>query len=143
MLRDPADVFFSNLKMWKAMIEQYALWDIDPEILDRELTAFLAAALRYSSEALLYAVNELPPARLAVVKYDDTINRPAEVIARIQDRLGIPSDQVDTEQLEALISRATSFPRTRYTDRRVPDVLQRLRDTLAESYRIAYASHGI
>jgi hypothetical protein len=143
MLRDPADVFFSNLKMWKAMIERYALWDVDPEILEAQMHAFLAAALRYSSEALLYAVHELPPERLAVVQYDDAINRPSEVLAGVQDRLGITSDQVDKDRLAGTLSRAASFPRTTYADRRMPDPLQTLRATLADSYRVAHASHGI
>jgi hypothetical protein len=143
VLRDPADVFFSNVKMWRAMIERYSLWDVDPEILDRQLHSFLAAALRCSTDALLYAMNELPPERLAVVRYDDTINRPGEILARIQDRLGMASDQVDQDRLAGVIGRAASFPRTTYSDRRMPDVLQELHDTLARSYRTAYASHGV
>jgi hypothetical protein len=143
MLRDPADVFFSNVKMWKTMIEKYALWDVDAEILDRQMQSFFAAALRYSSEALLYAVNALPPTRLTVVQYDDAINRPREILARIQDRLGIAPDELDSSALDKVITRAASFPRSRYTDRQLPDLLESSREALATTYRLAYASHGI
>jgi hypothetical protein len=143
VLRDPAEVFFSNMKMWKAMIEKYGLWEVDLEILEAHLHSFLAAALRYSTETLLWAVKETPTTRLAVVNYDELIDTPAEVLAKINDRLQIADGHVDTDQLGTLIRRAASFPRTKYMVNRLPEGVQALTGTVATSYRTAYASHGI
>jgi hypothetical protein len=143
MLRDPADVFFSNMKMWKAMMERYSLWDVSPEISECQLRKFLASALQFSTEALLYAVHEVPPTRLAVVKYDDLIDRPSEVVARIENRLGTASHRVDPDRLRRVIAKASTFPKTSYADRGIPADLEALQDMLATSYRMAYASHGI
>lgn len=143
VLRDPVDVFFSNVKMWKAMIQMYSLWELDPKVLDTQLSTFLAAALRFSSQALIDATTQLPQTQLAVIRYDDLIDRPAEVLASINNRLNIQSGDIDEAALHQTISQAASFSRADYAGRSIPHELQSIREMLLESYRAAWSSHGI
>ena len=78
-----------------------------------------------------------------MVRYDDVIERPAEILARITDRLAIGSGEADQDQLNRSIMQAGSFPRTTYKDRVVPEAVLKLRDELAATYAAVYATHGV
>ncbi len=143
ILRDPRDVFFSNMKMWAAMVQRYALWEVDRPTWEAQLQEFLAAAMQFSSQALLTAVKQLPPAQLAVLQYDDLINQPEALVRKVHERLELPADQLDREALRRVTDRTASYARTSYDDRLAPPWLEPLGQRLAEDYRQACASHGI
>jgi hypothetical protein len=143
VLRDPIDVFFSNVKMWKAMIRRYALWEVEPGVLDSQLNAFLAAALRFSSEALAQSVKELPRTQLAVVRFADLISKPTQVLASIHERLGLPPDRLDEAALRQVMAQTESLSSTNYKDRPVPQAIESVRDAAVASYEEAWASHGV
>ena len=143
MLRDPREVFFSNIKMWKAMFQRYALWNVPETTLDSQLNHFLESALLFSSQALAEAVSTLPENQLAVVRFDDLVERPAQVLERIHDRLGIEWSGVQPDALSQVIAHGGALERARYAGRPLPPAVQTMLGSLDEIYATAYQSHGV
>lgn len=143
VLRDPREVFFSNVKMWKAMIERYALWTLEEAALNSQLNHFLVSALRLSSQTLLDVAAKVPRTQLAVVRYEDVVDHPADIVKNISERLRLPWQSVDSEALAKVVSEASSLPRASYRDRAIPAELQAILPQLAESYAAAVESHGV
>lgn len=86
MVRDPREVYGSNLKMWVAMWEQYALWRWDPALLER----FLARAFRRAAEMLSWACENLGRQRLVVLRMDELVSAPQAVCVAIARRQDLP-----------------------------------------------------
>lgn len=84
-LRDPADTWFSNRKMWRAMSALYGLWEWRPGDLDRLLfraMAEYAAALRWAKEAL-------DPEASVYLDFDRLGRSAGEVLQSLTQRLGL------------------------------------------------------
>src|SRR3972149_3384586 len=60
LVRDPAEAFFSNRKMWISLFQRYALWDWEISALDR----FLARAFCSAANCLTHAVGNVAKERL-------------------------------------------------------------------------------
>jgi omega-hydroxy-beta-dihydromenaquinone-9 sulfotransferase len=83
MLRDPLEVYDSNVKMWQLMTEEHGLTALDRGELDR----FLAAALRASADALRWALDHMPPKRLVCCVQAELRMDPERVLAQVLDAL--------------------------------------------------------
>jgi len=85
ILRDPAELWASNLRMWRAMTDRYGLWEPAPGGLE----AFLAGALEAFSRLLgeLRAQGRL--GRDQVLGYDQLLAEPERALAPVAARLGL------------------------------------------------------
>jgi hypothetical protein len=90
----------SNLKMWRAMIERYALWSCPTGVLEE----FLRQALRACAVALARALKELAPAELLCVDFDDFRSEPAYTLQAVLEFL--QADRHSASERAARIHRA-------------------------------------
>jgi hypothetical protein len=84
ILRHPRDTWCSNVKMWRAMTDQYALAPLDP----RALADFLRTAFAQYAQELAWMREHLPPARYQEVRYEDLVRAPLEELQRVNGSLG-------------------------------------------------------
>lgn len=85
MLRDPAEVYASNKKMWRLMFEEHGL----TEARETDVDQFLASAIQASADALLWAVEHLPQGQFVSCSQADLREAPADCLQRILSRLGL------------------------------------------------------
>jgi len=100
MGRRSQEVMTSNLKMWRAMIERYALWSCPTGVLEE----FLHQALRACAVALARALEELTPAQLLWVDFDDFRSEPAYTLQAVLEFL--QADHDSAAERAARIQRA-------------------------------------
>jgi hypothetical protein len=85
MGRRSEEVLASNLKMWRAMIERYALWSCPQGVLEQ----FLLTALGACVAALGRALEEFSAAQLLWVDFEDFGRDPARVLRAVLDFLQV------------------------------------------------------
>lgn len=113
ILRDPADLWRSNLKMWRAMIERYSLWTAQ----NRDLEYFLEAALKAYAKLLEDLHDKGCFRNQPVCSYDELTNDPAAILPALVDRLGLgPWSDLDVSLQARLLSR----PKTTAAHRDIP-----------------------
>jgi len=85
LVRDPAEAFFSNRKMWISLFQRYALWDWEISALDR----FLARAFCSAANCLTHAVGNVAKERLVVVDFDRLTHSPVDCLEAANHRLSL------------------------------------------------------
>jgi hypothetical protein len=102
MLRDPVEIWHSNLKMWRAMIQRYSLWTAQ----NRELEDFLEAALLAYSNLLEDAYAKGSLRNQPVISYEVLVRNPATVLPVLMNRLGLGEwGSMDKKLKASLLSR--------------------------------------
>lgn len=83
VLRDPAETWHSNRRMWSAMAARYgvACWRLE------DLDHFLYKAFAEYAVALRWAASTLVPKRLAFLSFDCLVQRPLETMQTLASRL--------------------------------------------------------
>jgi hypothetical protein len=84
LTRAADDVLASNRRMWTSMMERYSLWSHDPV----NLEAFLIKAIENHDELLNWARHTLSD-RLYMVKFDEVMNDPSNLVRRLVRQLGV------------------------------------------------------
>lgn len=77
--RDPGDVLPSNLKMWRAMIDRYALWGCPPGTLEK----FLEGMLRAGGAVLTQCLDEMPRDNMLWVDSGELRSNPRRLLERV------------------------------------------------------------
>ncbi len=77
--RHTGEVLASNRKMWRAMMELYALWDCPPQAVE----GFLQDMVRACTAVLGRCVEEMPPERMLWVDFEQLHANPREVLLRV------------------------------------------------------------
>jgi hypothetical protein len=103
MLRDPADVFMSNRKMWGEMFKAHGLTSADPDGLDD----FLTAALEASAAALRWTAAHLPANQLVFCRQVDLRRDPAGETRRVLAQLSLDGE-LHSAALDQAIARMAS-----------------------------------
>lgn len=85
ILRDPVAVWSSNLKMWRAMIQRYGLWNAPAGVLEE----FLESALCAFADLLEETHNQGGFQRQPVYGYEALVQNPAKVFPSLVDRLNL------------------------------------------------------
>ena len=126
ILRDPADLWRSNLKMWRAMIERYSLWIVQ----NRELEYFLEAALKGYAKLLEDLHCKGCFRHQPVCSYDALTNDPAAILPALVDRLGLGQwSDLDVSMQARLLSRPKSTSAQREIPADAPEsLLLRIRE---------------
>ena len=79
MGRPTAEVLASNLRMWRAMMGLYALWECPHGALENFLQAMLAAC----SSTLAECLDAIPRERMLWVDFSDLRSNPRRVLERV------------------------------------------------------------
>jgi hypothetical protein len=83
--RNPYEVFASNLKLWRTLIDQYAL---ESEFVDA-IESFVLAAYVLHEEAIEKGRRDLQSGSIATVRYEDLVANPTQQIQRLYSELGL------------------------------------------------------
>ena len=81
--RNPYEVFASNLKLWKTLLNLYSLVDFSM----REVEDFVLEAYVLHEEAISDGCNDLDRPFLARVRYEDLVARPIQEMMRVFEGL--------------------------------------------------------
>jgi hypothetical protein len=139
IVRDPAEIWHSNHKMWLSMFRTYALWDWDEAVLED----FLQTALCCASRCLSAAVEHLPEDRLAVIDFASLTQTPIECMHALNDRLQLAkwADMLDPVTIKA--REFATYRKDSYRHTNFPAEIQSAIDGLWQAHRHALASHGL
>jgi hypothetical protein len=136
MVRDPREVYSSNLKMWMAMWEQYALWQWDLMQLER----FLARAFRLAAEMLSWGSGNLGPQKLVVLQMDELVRAPQAVCAAIARRQDLPWPVSPDGGTGA---RLPAYRQEAYPEPKVGAEMRQAFRALEDAQRRAWHTHGL
>jgi len=102
ILRDPMELWRSNLKMWRAMIARYALWM--PH--NRELEDFLEAALLAYSKILEDSYTKGSFRNQTAFSFEALVKDPAIELPSVIDRLGLgPWESMDDKLQDRMLAK--------------------------------------
>lgn len=122
-LRDPADTYWSNVRMWTAMADLYGLWAPTAGAIE----AFVARAIAAGAEHLA-RLGEVRDRPIAIVSFERLAADPVGEALRALDTLGIPCPKGPRAGME----RAARSGAQASTQRRpVPDFAEAPRRRLA------------
>lgn len=136
-LRDPAETWFSNRKMWRAMTGLYGLaqWQ------DAELDRLLFTAFEQYAASLRWAADALDADRLAFVDFERLAREPHRVLPALLSRLELGSWPAWRAGLQERLERSARHAPERYAaDCRVPDYAAPLLAELRALHRRVLAS---
>ena len=83
--RNPYEVFASNLKLWRTLIDLYGVETVSQEEIER----FVLAAYVLHEEAIAEGVRTIDPRLIARLRYEELIADPAGQMARLYKELGL------------------------------------------------------
>jgi hypothetical protein len=83
--RNPYEVFVSNLKLWRTLLDMYSLESYSLA----EIEAFVLAAYLIHEESIAEGVRNISPRALARVRYEDLVADPIGQMVRLYMELGI------------------------------------------------------
>lgn len=104
--RPAAQVWGSNLKMWRAMFDTYALWPC-PE---GALESFLTLCLQRYIERLQWALAHLPAERVQWLDFDELYTAAPALLQRLSRGLGAAAALGEAELARALVAQAAQPP---------------------------------
>jgi hypothetical protein len=139
LTRDPTDVFLSNRKMWRAMVERYSLWDFEPAVLD----SFLTVALERAAECLVVATAILGREKLAVIGFEQLTGAPVDSLEKLNRRLGLGEWGAMHSAIATAAAAGEGHRAAGYDRRDLPDAAAAAAETLRQVQARAISSHGI
>jgi hypothetical protein len=106
IVRSPAVVYESTVRMWRKLFELYSLEDIPPE--DETRGAVLQDRPRFEAK-LATGLAELPAERLALVRYEDLVRDPISTVGAIYEQLRLGGFPAVRAAMAASIERAGQY----------------------------------
>jgi omega-hydroxy-beta-dihydromenaquinone-9 sulfotransferase len=107
--RNPYEVFASNVRLWRTLLEMYSLESISPG----EIESFILAAYVLHEQAIADGVRQVDPRRVAVVQYEELISDPIRWMARLYDELDLEDFEVVRPPLDRYLARVAGHTRNR------------------------------
>jgi omega-hydroxy-beta-dihydromenaquinone-9 sulfotransferase len=108
--RNPYEVFASNLKLWRTLLDLYSLESTACE----EVESFVLTAYLVHEEAITEGVRHIVPGSLARVRYEDLVADPVGQMARLYRELGIEDFDAVRPLLEQYLARVANHQRNRF-----------------------------
>jgi len=101
--RHTGEVLASNLRMWRAMMGLYGLWDCPAGVLER----FLKDMLRAYANVLARCLDEVPPEQMLWVEFEQLRANPRDVLERVLEFVCADSGGVDSrrDHIEQAVAR--------------------------------------
>ncbi len=109
LLRDPATLYWSNLRMWRAMTGLYGHWPMPEGAIESFIASSMAAAARHFTTL---AAMRRQGAPIALCHFADLAADPARAIADALAPLGYPLTAADRQALAATAAAMRATPRT-------------------------------
>ncbi len=131
-VRDPAETYWSTLRMWSTMTRYHGLW-VAPE---HEISRFVVRALSAGANHLVELCGTRP---VAVIRFEALIRDPVTVVLRTLSLLGIAHGPDAAPRLRAAAARLRVVPRTE--PRPVPPEAEAACAQLAEAQQVLLAGH--
>jgi omega-hydroxy-beta-dihydromenaquinone-9 sulfotransferase len=107
--RNPYEVFASNLKLWKTLLEMYSLESASPEQIEK----FVLAAYLIHEEAITEGIRQISPEKVARVRYEDLVDDPLREMKRIYSELKLPGYEDARPSIESYIASVAGHQRNR------------------------------
>jgi hypothetical protein len=108
--RNPYEVFASNLRMWKTLLNSYAMESWSPELVEK----FVIEAYRIHEDAISVQTSTFQPGQLAHVRYEDLVADPVGQMATIYDELKLGSFGLARQSIEQHSLRVATHKRNRF-----------------------------
>ncbi|HET9409140.1 MAG TPA: sulfotransferase [Candidatus Sulfotelmatobacter sp.] len=108
--RNPYEVFASNLKLWRTLLEMYSLESFSAS----ETESFVLAAYVIHDEAIAEGMRGLAPGKLAHVRYEDLIRDPLGQMKRIYAQAELGGFEDARGALEEHVSNVAGHQRNRF-----------------------------
>lgn len=106
IVRDPATVYESTVRMWRSLFELYSVGGIPPE--EHTRRAVLEDRPYFESK-LTAGLADLPPERLAPLRYESLVRDPMGTIEALYERLKLDGFPEVRTALAAEVSRRAGF----------------------------------
>jgi hypothetical protein len=139
LVRDPAETFLSNRKMWSAMFQRYALWPPDASVLD----SFLCQALDYAGKCLQRATSMLPRDRLVVIHYKELTASTLASLEQVNRRLSLGNWEDMRPSIEPAVAAQAGYRADSYDTQSLPGSVVQASERLRSIQNDAVSTHGI
>jgi omega-hydroxy-beta-dihydromenaquinone-9 sulfotransferase len=108
--RNPYEVFASNLKLWRALLDMYSVEPVSPD----EIEAFVLAAYVLHEDAIAEGVRHIDPRLIARVRYEGLIADPVGQMARLYDELQLEDFEAVRRPLERYLASVADHTRNSF-----------------------------
>jgi len=108
--RNPYEVFASNLKLWRTLLDRYSLESWTPH----EIEDFVLAVYLIHEEAIAEGVRLLQPDALSRVRYEDLVANPLGEMKRMYGELKLGNFEAARPGLEEHIAKVSDYSRNRF-----------------------------
>jgi hypothetical protein len=109
--RNPYEVFASNLKLWRTLLEMYS-WEAFSLA---EIEVFVLAAYLIHEEIIMQGARQAKTGPLARVRYEDLVADPVGQMERLYSELGILDFRSVRPRVEEHVARVSGHQRNRFT----------------------------
>jgi omega-hydroxy-beta-dihydromenaquinone-9 sulfotransferase len=109
--RNPYEVFASNLKLWKTLLDMYSLESFSSE----QIETFVLAAYLAHEEAIAEGIRELAPGTISRVRYEDLVADPVREMKRIYSELELGGFEDARPRMDEYLSSVSGHQRNRLT----------------------------
>jgi omega-hydroxy-beta-dihydromenaquinone-9 sulfotransferase len=108
--RNPYEVFASNLKLWKTLLEMYCIESFSSQ----QIEDFVLEAFIIHEEAIAEGMQNLTAGRLIEVRYEDLIADPCKQMARLYLELGLERFDELRPQMEGYLASVADHKRNQF-----------------------------
>jgi omega-hydroxy-beta-dihydromenaquinone-9 sulfotransferase len=109
--RNPYEVFASNLKLWRTLLDLYALESPCPE----EIEKFVLQAYVIHEQAIAQGKSMASLQQLACVRYEELVAAPMREAERLYQELSLPNFNAARRPMENYARTAAGHARNRFT----------------------------
>jgi len=121
--RNPYEVFASNLKLWRTLLQMYSLEAFD----DERIENFVLSAYVIHEEAIRTGLHYVSPCSVARVRYERLIANPRGEMARIYSELGLRGFEESRPALEQHLAAVADHKRNTFV--LSPEQMKRVEQT--------------
>ncbi len=107
--RNPYEVFASNLKLWKTLLDMYSLESFSAE----QIEAFVLAAYLAHEQAIAEGISSAPPQTVSRVRYEHLVADPAREMKRIYSELELGGFEDARRAMEQYLASVSGHQRNR------------------------------
>jgi hypothetical protein len=108
--RNPYEVFASNLKLWRTLIDSYGLERCSAD----QVEDFVLAAYLLHEKRVSEGISHFKPGSVARVRYEDMVKKPIEQISQLYMALKLGDFAAAGPRMETYLVRASGHERNRF-----------------------------
>lgn len=108
--RNPYEVFASNLKLWRALLDLYSVEAISPV----DIETFVLSAYVLHEDAIAEGVRQVDPRLFARVRYENLVSDPVGQMALLYKELGLKGFEAVRPRIEHHVASVANHARNRF-----------------------------